>query len=53
MPRDNVFVRFRKNLARAADAKGVAPDAVVDAMLADARPTSRLPERKGEKRSES
>jgi hypothetical protein len=37
MPRDNVFDRFRKNLARAAETAGTAPDAVVDAALFDAR----------------
>lgn len=33
MPRDNVFDRFRKNLARAAEKGGTSPDAVVDGIL--------------------
>jgi hypothetical protein len=41
MPRDNVFDRFRKNLARAAEAAGTTPDRIVDAALFDERPAAK------------
>lgn len=43
MPPDNVFDRFRKNLARAADETGVSQDRIVDGVLFETGVSAKKP----------
>lgn len=43
MPRDNVFVRFRKRLALAAEKTGTSQDRIVDGILFDDRVNATTP----------